>query len=192
RSIPFDVQTSRTRIRPRKLVRLRSGQTRGALCRSIPGAIWLRKLSARRWRKGSTCGRRLRSPRRAWISTRFRTRWRSDGCSMTEMSCITTAGSPGVRTAMIRVWIFLGFAEGFGTTELSLRRSLFEQTAGMFPELVTRLDLHVFLPPIGGTTVYLFGDVAKLSDARTRITCRVHDECNGSDVFGSDICTCRP
>jgi GTP cyclohydrolase II len=20
----------------------------------------------------------------------------------------------------------------------------------------------------------------------------VHDECNGSDVFGSDICTCRP
>lgn len=21
---------------------------------------------------------------------------------------------------------------------------------------------------------------------------RTHDECNGSDVFGSDICTCRP
>src|SRR5258707_10360665 len=62
----------------------------------------------------------------------------------------------------------------------------------MFPELVTRLVLHVFLPRIGGTTVYLFGDVAKLSDARARITCRVHDECNGSDVFGSDICTCRP
>ena len=29
-------------------------------------------------------------------------------------------------------------------------------------------------------------------DHRTKITCRVHDECNGSDVFGSDICTCRP
>ena len=28
--------------------------------------------------------------------------------------------------------------------------------------------------------------------ARPRIACRVHDECNGSDVFGSDICTCRP
>ena len=74
----------------------------------------------------------------------------------------------------------------------SLRRTLFEQTAGMFPELVTRPDLRVFLPPIGGTTVYLFGDVAKLADPRTQITCRVHDECNGSDVFGSDICTCRP
>jgi len=52
--------------------------------------------------------------------------------------------------------------------------------------------LHVFLPPIGGITVYLFGDVAKLNDPTTPITCRVHDECNGSDVFGSDICTCRP
>jgi GTP cyclohydrolase II len=62
----------------------------------------------------------------------------------------------------------------------------------MFPELVTRPDLRVFLPPIGGITVYLFGDVAKLSDPRAKITCRVHDECNGSDVFGSDICTCRP
>ena len=62
----------------------------------------------------------------------------------------------------------------------------------MFPELVTRPDLHVFLPPIGGTTCYLFGDVTKLPDHRTKITCRVHDECNGSDVFGSDICTCRP
>jgi GTP cyclohydrolase II len=73
-----------------------------------------------------------------------------------------------------------------------LRRALFEQTAGMFPELVTRPDMHVFLPPIGGVTVYLFGDTEKLSHPRTKITCRVHDECNGSDVFGSDICTCRP
>ena len=62
----------------------------------------------------------------------------------------------------------------------------------MFPELVTRPDLEVFLPPIGGTTVYFFGDVATLGKPETRIACRVHDECNGSDVFGSDICTCRP
>ena len=27
---------------------------------------------------------------------------------------------------------------------------------------------------------------------RRKVACRVHDECNGSDVFGSDICTCRP
>ena len=29
-------------------------------------------------------------------------------------------------------------------------------------------------------------------DRRRSLACRVHDECNGSDVFGSDICTCRP
>jgi GTP cyclohydrolase II len=62
----------------------------------------------------------------------------------------------------------------------------------MFPELVTRPDLEVFLPPIGGNTVYLFGDLAAAQDPKRKVACRVHDECNGSDVFGSDICTCRP
>ncbi|PWT88817.1 MAG: hypothetical protein C5B56_08100, partial [Proteobacteria bacterium] len=97
-----------------------------------------------------------------------------------------------VKIAIDPVWYLPGIAARFGTTEKNLRRALFEQTAGMFPELVTRPDLQVFLPPVGGTTAYLFGDVARLSDPRTAITCRVHDECNGSDVFGSDICTCRP
>ena len=62
----------------------------------------------------------------------------------------------------------------------------------MYPELVTRSDLDVFLPPIGGQTVYIFGDARDLADPGVELTARVHDECNGSDVFGSDICTCRP
>jgi len=97
-----------------------------------------------------------------------------------------------VKVAIDPVWYLPGIAERFGTTETSLRRTLFEETAGMFPELVTRSDLQLFLPPIGGTTVYICGDSAKLGDASIPVTCRVHDECNGSDVFGSDICTCRP
>ena len=97
-----------------------------------------------------------------------------------------------VKIAIDPVWYLPGVAERFKTSETSLRRTLFEQTAGMFPELVTRPDLRHFLPPIGGTTIYIFGDVASLADPATSITCRVHDECNGSDVFGSDICTCRP
>ncbi len=40
--------------------------------------------------------------------------------------------------------------------------------------------------------MYCFGDPAKMSDENARLALRVHDECNGSDVFGSDICTCRP
>jgi GTP cyclohydrolase II len=96
------------------------------------------------------------------------------------------------KAAIDPVWYLPGLAKRFGIKESKLRRSLFEQTAGMFPDLVTRPDLHVFLPPIGGMTLYFFGDIDRLGRAETRIACRVHDECNGSDVFGSDICTCRP
>src|SRR5215467_784974 len=90
------------------------------------------------------------------------------------------------------VWYLPGVAKRFGCSESELRRTLFEQTGGMFPELVTRGDLDVFLPPIGGQTIYMFGDPRKLADPQVTLTARVHDECNGSDVFGSDICTCRP
>lgn len=50
---------------------------------------------------------------------------------------------------------FAGIAERFGITEGALRRSLFEDTGGMYPELLTRHDLKTFLPPIGGMTVYI-------------------------------------
>ncbi|MCA0188507.1 MAG: GTP cyclohydrolase II [Proteobacteria bacterium] len=96
------------------------------------------------------------------------------------------------KAAIDPVWYLPGVAERFGIAEHALRRALFEQTGGMFPELVTRPDLKVFLPPIGGMTLYFFGDVSRLGRPETRVACRVHDECNGSDVFGSDICTCRP
>jgi GTP cyclohydrolase II len=96
------------------------------------------------------------------------------------------------KAAVEPVWYLPGVAKRFGVEESELRRVLFENTAGMFPELVTRPDLEVFLPPIGGMTVYFFGDVSTISDPRVPLAVRVHDECNGSDVFGSDICTCRP
>jgi GTP cyclohydrolase II len=96
------------------------------------------------------------------------------------------------KIAIEPVWHLAGVARRFGIIETDMRRALFEHTGGMFPELVTRPDLQLFLPPIGGTTVYLFGDTAKLGRPETKIACRIHDECNGSDVFGSDICTCRP
>ncbi|HZG10007.1 MAG TPA: GTP cyclohydrolase II [Allosphingosinicella sp.] len=96
------------------------------------------------------------------------------------------------KIAVDPVWWLPGVAERFGVVEAGLRRCLFEQTGGMYPELVTRPDMSVFLPPIGGMTLYIFGDPLSLGDGSKKLTCRVHDECNGSDVFGSDICTCRP
>ena len=96
------------------------------------------------------------------------------------------------KIAIDPVWHLPGIARRFNVDEHDFRRVLFEQTGGMYPELVTRSDLQVFFPPIGGITAYIFGDIAGLSDRKIPLACRVHDECNGSDVFGSDICTCRP
>ncbi|KAH7240390.1 GTP cyclohydrolase N terminal-domain-containing protein [Fusarium solani] len=96
------------------------------------------------------------------------------------------------KCAVEPVWYLPGVASRFGIDEGTLRRALFEHTGGSYPELVTRPDIKVFLPPIGGLTVYIFGPPEKVSDASCRLALRIHDECNGSDVFQSDICTCRP
>ncbi|MGL4323519.1 MAG: GTP cyclohydrolase II [Beijerinckiaceae bacterium] len=114
-------------------------------------------------------------------------RLKSDGNILLERGDISVT-----KIAVDPVWYLPGIAERFGATEKALRRTLFEQTGGMYPELVTRWDMKVFLPPIGSMTAYVMGSVADLANPRKRIACRVHDECNGSDVFGSDICTCRP
>jgi len=114
-------------------------------------------------------------------------RLKADGHLLKEDgSCLVT------KAAIEPVWYLPGVAKRFGVEEAELRRVLFENTAGMFPELVTRHDLEVFLPPIGGMTIYFFGDAATIADPSKPLAVRVHDECNGSDVFGSDICTCRP
>ena len=108
-------------------------------------------------------------------------------------SVLLPGGAALVTKAAIEpVWHLPGVAQRFGCSEAHLRRVLFEETGGMYPELVTRSDLEVFLPPIGGQTLYIFGDPRDLADPTVELTARVHDECNGSDVFGSDICTCRP
>ncbi|HEY9642111.1 MAG TPA: GTP cyclohydrolase II [Coleofasciculaceae cyanobacterium] len=96
------------------------------------------------------------------------------------------------KAAIDPVWYLPGIAKRLQIDEWDLRRVLFQQTGGMFPELVTRPDLHVFLPPIGGSTIYIIGDPQAITDPGKPLAVRIHDECNGSDVFGSDICTCRP
>ncbi|KAF8952382.1 hypothetical protein BDZ97DRAFT_1681766, partial [Flammula alnicola] len=81
-------------------------------------------------------------------------------------------------------------------------------TGGKYPELITRPDIKVFLPPywwldhvhlyvIPSFLVHFYsedivvpvGDPVFMSDQSKELTLRVHDECNGSDVFGLDICT---
>lgn len=96
------------------------------------------------------------------------------------------------KVALDPVWHLPSMAARFGILEPDLRRVLYMETGGMYPEMVTRPDLEILLPPIGSTTAYVFGNPADLANPEIELTLRVHDECNGSDVFGSDICTCRP
>lgn len=96
------------------------------------------------------------------------------------------------KAAIEQVWWLPGIAERFGCSEQRLRQALFRETNMMYPELLTRNDIKLFLPPIGGQTIYMWGDPSTIQDESIPLTVRVHDECNGSDVFGSDICTCRP
>ena len=114
-------------------------------------------------------------------------RLKADGKLLTENGDVRVT-----KAAIEPVWYLPGIAERFAVSETDLRRSLFEHSGGMYTELVTRNDLKLFLPPIGGLTIYCFGDVSAVQQPGREIACRVHDECNGSDVFGSDICTCRP
>lgn len=96
------------------------------------------------------------------------------------------------KAAIEPVWYLPGIAERFNCSESVLRQALFKETNMMYPELLTRTDIKLFLPPIGGLTIYMWGNPDTIPDENIELTVRVHDECNGSDVFGSDICTCRP
>ena len=114
-------------------------------------------------------------------------RLKADGKTLSRKGDISV-----VKISIEPVWWLPGIARRLGLEEASLRRALHRSTGGMYPDLVKRPDLQLFLPPIGGTSVYLFGDLGQMGKSNPSVACRVHDECNGSDVFGSDLCTCRP
>ena len=88
------------------------------------------------------------------------------------------------KAAVEPVWHLPGSRSDSGAARGILRRVLFEETGGMYPELVTRSDLKSSCPD-RGQTLYIFGDARDLADPAVELTARVHDECNGSDVFGS-------
>jgi len=94
-----------------------------------------------------------------------------------------------VKSAIYYSWNIPGLADRLELKEQELRDALFKYTQN---EKLKNPDIKVFLPPVGGMTCYIFGDVTKIRDQDTEIAVRVHDSCCGSDVFGTDICTCRP
>ncbi|XP_049848236.1 uncharacterized protein LOC126313327 [Schistocerca gregaria] len=93
------------------------------------------------------------------------------------------------KIAIDYVWNLPGISRRLGVEEKKLREALYKYTGD---ETLKKEELRAYLPPTEGVTVYLFGDIERLGNARTEVALRVHDECNSSDTFGSDMCTCRP
>ena len=92
-----------------------------------------------------------------------------DGTLKPDGMILNQDGSLSTTKAAIEpVWNLPEVAKRFGTSETQLRRVLYEQTAGMFPELVTRPDLKLFLPPINGLTVYIIGSVESIPGDNAR------------------------
>jgi len=62
--------------------------------------------------------------------------------------CLNSQGELAVtKVAVEPVWYLPGVAERFGIDEGTLRRSLFEHTGGMYPEVtIPRLGSGVFVP----------------------------------------------
>ena len=86
---------------------------------------------------------------------------------------LTDDGTSVVTKAAIEpVWYLPGVAKRFGVSERVLRDALFAETNSMYPELISRDDLKIFLPPIGGLTIYIFGDPATIPDESKKLTAR--------------------
>lgn len=98
----------------------------------------------------------------------------------------------GIKTqkaAVYNVWNIPSLGKRLNLTENDFRETLNKYTGNKQLFDKTR---NAFIPNIGGCTIYTFGNITKIRDNKCEIAVRVHDECNGSDVFGTDICTCRP
>jgi GTP cyclohydrolase II len=94
-----------------------------------------------------------------------------------------------IKIALEQVWHLPGIAKRLKIEEAELRKCLFKQLNN--PDLMDE-SKSVYLPPTGGSTIYIFGDYSKEALETKKVACRVHDECNGSDTFGTHICSCRP
>lgn len=94
-----------------------------------------------------------------------------------------------IKCAIDYAWNLPALSERLGMEESDVRSRLHKYTLDKTVQDPTK---KTYLPPVGGITVYFFGDISKLEDKKTEVAVRVHDSCCGSDVFGTDICTCRP
>jgi GTP cyclohydrolase II len=93
------------------------------------------------------------------------------------------------KCAVYYAWNLPALAERLDLSEQELRECLHRYSRD---DRLLDPKVRTYIPAVGGCTIYTFGDARKIRDPATETVVRVHDECIGSDVFGSDICSCRP
>jgi len=106
-----------------------------------------------------------------------------DGVVVTKEGIVTS------KCAVYYAWNLPSLADRLDLTEDELRGALHKYSRD---DRLLDPKVKTYIPAVGGCTIYTFGDARKLRDPKTETVVRVHDECIGSDVFGSDICSCRP
>lgn len=96
--------------------------------------------------------------------------------------------------AIDHVWNLPALAVRLGMDEHVMRKALSESC--QHDRIIERVDpsnpnseykYRTYLPSIGGVTVYFIGDANKLRDPTTQVAVRCHDECSGSDTFGTGL-----
>lgn len=87
------------------------------------------------------------------------------------------------------VWRLPEVAQRIGISIDTLRKELARITG--IQELITRPDIELFLPPIDGPNIHIYGDPEKLRYASTPVVARSHDFCRDGDNYAMR-CTCAP
>lgn len=91
---------------------------------------------------------------------------------------------------MDQTWYLPGVAAKIQMPEEELRRKIFEVLGEeMFPQLINDEKIQVLLPPIGGISVRIFGDIQRLGLSDVFKTVRLHDFCHDGDA-GACLCSC--
>ena len=181
------------RARRAPSVRIRSGPIPSASSRSIPSARWSARCSSPTSSRATTSARRI-AVTRAHIRLPELDDAIEAGRLQVDGKILRETGDVVVTKAAIEpVWYLPEIAKRFGCAEThAAPHAVRAHRRHVLRSSSRAATSTVFLPPIGGATIYMFGDVQTIADPSKPLAVRVHDECNGSDVFGSDICTCRP
>ncbi len=143
--------------------------------------------------RATTSGRPSRSPRRTSTCPRSGARSRPAACARTATSCAESGAVVVTKAAIEPVWYLPGVARRFGVRGVrpaphAVRADRAACSRSWSRAAISRCSCRRSAArPSTCSATWRASPIP-----RTPLTARVHDECNGSDVFGSDICTCRP